>query len=247
MRVYVVFKAVTRNWLRSRSGLFFSFLFPVVLLFLLGSISQGPGGQQVGGQDAPGYYLASLTAAFIMTNGVIGLTNVASELKRNGVIRRLSATPLTKLEWLVGNVLSQTVLALALATVMLVLGVGLYHATILVNLYSVGVLVLGAILFSGVGMSLAGMVKDPEAASGLGNVIAFPMMLLSGTFWPVSIMPTYLQSVSRFLPLTYFSDGLRDAMVTGDFPGALFDFAIMGAFAVALLFLGATVTRWKEQ
>ncbi len=246
MRVFVVFKAITRNWLRSRSGLFFSFLFPVILLFVLGSIYQGQGAGQLVGQDAPIYYLPSLIAAFIMTNGVIGLTNVGSELKRSGVMKRLSTTPLSKLEWLLGNVLSQTVLALALAAVMLALGVGAYNAAVSVNGYSVGVLVLGALLFSGVGMTLAGVVRDPEAASGLGNAIAFPMMLLSGTFWPISIMPWYLRSVAQFLPLTYFADGLRDSMVTANFSGALVDAAVMAAFAIVFVGVGSVATRWRE-
>jgi len=58
-------------------------------------------------------------------------------------------------------------------------------------------------------MMIAGLVKDPEAASGIGNAIALPMMFLSGSFWPVEIMPKYLQTIAKFLPLTYFSDGSR--------------------------------------
>jgi len=59
-----------------------------------------------------GLLRARLTAAFMMTNGVIGLTSIASEFRRSGVTKRLSATPLRKYEWIVGNVLSQAVLAL---------------------------------------------------------------------------------------------------------------------------------------
>ncbi len=247
MRVYIVFIAVTRNWLRSRSGLFFSFLFPVMLLLILGSIygtSVGPG--QGTAQPSAGYFLPGLTAAFIMTNGVIGLTNVGSELKRNGVLKRLSSTPLTKLDWLLGNILSQTVLALALAAVMLLLGVVLYRAAVTVSALSVAILVAGTLLFSGLGMTLAGVVNDAEVASGLGNVIAFPMMLLSGTFWSIGIMPTYLQALARALPLTYFAEGLRDSMFYGDVAGALTDLAVVAAFAVVLVLVGSRFTRWNE-
>jgi len=224
--------------LRSGSGPFFSFLFPVILLLVLGSIYGNP--------DAGSYYLPGLIAAFIMTNGVIGLTNVGSELRRNGTLRRLSATPLTKLEWLLGNVLSQIVLAFALAAVMLTLGVAFYNASALINAYSVVALLLDAILFSGVGMSVAGLVKDPEVASGLGNVIAFPMMLLSGIFWPISSMPSYLQTVAKALPLTYFADGLRNSMVSADFSAAFADLVVVAVFAVVLIMLGARFTLWKE-
>ncbi len=227
--------------------MFFSFFLPVMLLLILGSIYGNPGspGQAVG-QNTASYFLPGLTAAFIMANGVIGLTNVGFELKRNGVLRRLSATPLTKLEWLVGNLLSQTILALALAVVMLILGVALYNISVLFNPYSVAMLLLGVFLFSGAGMVLAGLVKDPEAASGLGNIIAFPMMLLSGTFWPISSMPSYLQTVAQALPLTYFADGLRNSMVSANFSAAFTDLVVVAIFAIVLILLGATFTQWKE-
>ena len=218
-----------------------------MLLFLLGGIYGSPGsmGQAVD-QNNASYYLLGLTAAFIMANGVIGLTNVCSELKRNGVLGRLSATPLTKFEWLLGNFLSQIVLALVLAAVMLILGVALYSVSVLINAYFLATLFLGVLLFSGLGMLLASLVKDPEAASGLGNVVAFPMMLLSGTFWPVGSMPSYLQTVARALPLTYFADGLRNSMVSADFSAAFTDLVVVAISAVVLMLLSARLTQWKE-
>ena len=219
-----------------------------MLLLVLGSIYGNPGspGHSVG-QNNVSYFLPGLTAAFIMTNGVIGLTNVGSELKRSGVLRRLSATPLTKLEWLLGNLLSQTILALTLAAVMLILGAALYNVSVLINSYSVAILFLGALLFSGAGMSLAGLVKDPEAASGLGNIIAFPMVLLSGTFWPISSMPSSLQTVAQALPLTYFADGLRNSMVSpANFSAAFTDLVVVAVFAMVLVLLSVRFTQWKE-
>ena len=219
----------------------------MILLLVLGSIYGNPGspGQAVG-QSTASYFLPSLTAAFIMTNGVIGLTNFSSKLKRDRVLRRLSATPLTKLEWILGNILGQIVFALALAAVMLTLGVVLFNVSALINAYSVALLLLGVFLFSGVGISLAGLVKHPEAASELGNIIAFPMMLLSGTFWPISSMPSSLQTVAQALPLTYFADGLRNSMVSADFSAAFTDLVVVAVFAAVLILLGARFTQWKE-
>jgi len=218
----------------------------VILFLVLGSIYGNPGSpDQAVTQNSASYFLPGLTAAFIMTNGVIGLTNFSSELKRDRVLRRLSATPLTKLEWLLGNILSQTVLALALGAIMLTLGIVLFNVSVLINAYSVALLFLGVLLFSGVGMSLAGLVKDPEAAAGLGNIIAFPMMLLSGTFWPISSMPSSLQTVAQALPLTYLADGLRNSMFSADF-AAFTDLVVVAVFAMVLVLLGAKFMPWKE-
>ncbi len=157
------------------------------------------------------YYMPGITAAFIMTNGVIGLTSIASEFKRRGIIKRLSATPLSRFTWIIGNVLSQTVLAVALTAVMIAVGFAVFGVTVRIDVYSVALIVAGAILFAGLGMLLAGVIKDPEAATGLGNAIAFPMMFLSGVYIPLDAAPHYVQAISKVLPLTYFSDGLGGA------------------------------------
>jgi len=193
------------------------------------------------------YYVPGLIGAFVMTNGIIGLTSVATEFKRRGVLKRLSATPLSRFEWIVGNVLSQTVLAVALTVVMILAGRLIFGVTTTIDFYAAIILFAGAVLFAGIGMLLAGLVKDPEAANGLGNAIAFPMMFLSGSFWPLDIMPSYLQTVARALPLFYFSDGLRASMVTGNTSIALSDFAVIGVLAVAFILLGSLVTSWREK
>jgi ABC-2 type transport system permease protein len=102
------------------------------------------------------------------------------------------------------------------------------------------------VLFSGVGITLGGLFSDPEAASGLGNAIAFPMMFLSGTYWPIDAMPSYLQAVAKFLPLTYFANGLRDAMILNNSAGVLYNLGVVGAFAVAFVAIGAWAMRWRE-
>jgi ABC-2 type transport system permease protein len=71
------------------------------------------------------------------------------------------------------------------------------------------------------------------------------MMLLSGIFWPISSMPSYLQTLARALPLTYFADGLRNSAVSPEFPAAT-DLVVVAAFAAVLIMLGARFTLWKE-
>jgi len=236
-RIEGVFTAVSKNTLRSRVGLFFSALFPLMLLLVFGTVF---------GQSFAASYVPLLIGAFVMTNGLIALPTVATEFKRRGVMKRLSATPLTKLEWIVGNVLNQTLLAVVLTVVMILAGWLVFGVAPVVNVYSAVILFAGAVLFSGMGMLIAGFLKDPEAASGLGNAISFPMMFLSGTYVPLSIMPSYLQSVAHVLPLFYFQDGLKAAMVTGNVSTALFDLGVIGVLAVGFILLGSFVTKWRE-
>jgi ABC-2 type transport system permease protein len=193
------------------------------------------------------YYLPGIIAAFTMTNGIIALTSVTTEFKRRGIIKRLSITPLTKFDWIIGNILSQTLLNLMLTAIMIVVGWIVFRVQAIPDALSIIMIFLGSVMFSGLGMVLGGLVKDVEAASALGNAIAFPMMFLSGTYFPMEFMPSYLQSFSRVLPLFYFSEGLRDALIYRYTEGVFTNMAVVSALAVAFIILGSVVTRWKEK
>ncbi|MEM2099700.1 MAG: ABC transporter permease [Candidatus Bathyarchaeia archaeon] len=193
------------------------------------------------------FYVPGITAAFIMTNGIIALTATTTEFKRRGIIKRLSITPLSKMDWVIGNILSQTLLNLMLAAIMIVLGWIIFDVHVALDALSISLILLGSILFSGIGMTLAGFIKDVEAASAIGNAIAFPMMFLSGTYFPMEIMPPYLQMISKAIPLTYFSEGLKHAMIYQNPEGVYLNMAIIGVLAVIFIILGSFVTRWKEK
>jgi ABC-2 type transport system permease protein len=193
------------------------------------------------------YYVPGITAAFIMTNGIIALAATTTEFKRRGIIKRLSITPLTKLDWIIGNVLSQALLNLILTAIMIAVGWLLFNVRVIPDAITIALILLGSIMFSGIGMTLSGFIKDVEAASAIGNAIAFPMMFLSGTYFPLEMMPSYIQMISKVMPLTYFSEGLRYSMLYKYPEGIYFNMAIVAVLAVAFIIVGALVTRWKEK
>jgi len=193
------------------------------------------------------FYIPGITAAFIMTNGIIALTATTTEFKRRGIIKRLSITPLTKMDWILGNVLCQALLNLMLAAIMIALGWVIFNVRVIPDALSIILILLGSIMFSGIGMALSGFIKDVEAASAIGNAIAFPMMFLSGTYFPLELMPDYLQTISKALPLTYFSEGLKHAMIYKNPEGVYLNMAIVAVLAVVFIILGSLVTRWKEK
>ena len=193
------------------------------------------------------FYVPGIISAFIMSNGIIGVTTNTTEFKRRGIIKRLSITPLAKIEWILGNVLSQTLLNLMLTAIMIAVGWLVFNVQAIPDIFSLILIFLGSVMFSGIGMILSGLVKDVEAASAIGNAIAFPMMFLSGAYWPVEFMPGFLQSFARVLPLTYFSEGLRSAMIYKYSEGIFTNMAIILVLAVVFIVVGSLVTRWKEK
>jgi ABC-2 type transport system permease protein len=85
--------------------------------------------------------------------------------------------------------------------------------------------------------------REAESASAAADALMFPMMFLSGTFFPVEMMPEFLQTFARILPLYYVNEGLRAAMIAVDHTAALKSALIIGAFAAVVFVLGIMTTR----
>jgi ABC-2 type transport system permease protein len=128
---------------------------------------------------------------------------------------------------------------------MIAFGWIVFNVRIIPDAYALTLIFLGSVMFSG--MVLSGLVKDEEAASAIGDAIAFPMMFLSGTYFPMEFIPSYLQTVAKALPLTYFPDGLRYAMIYQYTAGIYTNMAVVATLAIAFILIGSQVTRWKEK
>jgi ABC-2 type transport system permease protein len=105
----------------------------------------------------------------------------------------------------------------------------------------------GAFLFVSMGMLFGSAVKDPESAVAIANIIGFPMMFLSGSFFPIESFPMYLQVVAKVMPLTYLNDGLRDTMVNSYDVGALINLGILVAVGIVFAVLASRLMSWKEK
>jgi ABC-2 type transport system permease protein len=198
------------------------------------------------GYSVADYYLSSILAAWVMTNGVVGVSSIVTEFKRRGLLKRFMSTPLTRLEWILSNMLTQTMLAMILAIVMVVVAHFTFNTSI-PGVSSMFILVIGALCFTGLGMLIAGALRDVEAVSGASNALAFPMMFLSGTFWPLEMMPDYMQIIAKAFPLTYYIQALKVSMIADDILIILYNSLILIIFTMVFVLLGSYLTRWKQE
>jgi ABC-2 type transport system permease protein len=94
---------------------------------------------------------------------------------------------------------------------------------------------------------LVGTVSNsPESAAVVGNLITFPTMFLSGTFFPVAEMPVYLQTLAHFLPLYYVIDALYSVMTYGNLSPALFDLGVLLITSLVIFALAVRFFKWRE-
>ncbi len=192
------------------------------------------------------FFIPGIIAMMVMTESMFGTVNVNTELRQKGIIRKLATTPITRTDWIVSNILYQFMLAVIATTAMLLVGYGVFDVKLQINAWLPLFIVLDVFMFVGIGMLLTRVVREAQSAAAAANAVAFPMMFLSGSFFPLEMMPRFLQTFAKVLPLYYVNEGLRASMVFHDNMASLRYAAILGALATAVFIVGITATRWEE-
>jgi ABC-2 type transport system permease protein len=193
------------------------------------------------------YTFAGLLGFAIIGMGIFGPVNVFPELKKMGILRRLSTTPLKVWQYFLATMIGQALIGLISLAIMFAVAIGVFHLQVVGNYFELAVfLVLGIITILGIGLALGGWAKNERQAAPLSNIIVFPMMFLSGTFFPRFLMPEWLQNVSGFLPLTPIIDGIRLIATEGKhFVDILPQLGLMGIWMVVIYFIAFRVFRWE--
>jgi len=214
-RVGAVVRAGLYSFLRRRTAVFFTFFFPVIVVVIFGVLVQT---EPTGGIFArpQSYYVPGYLAVVVLFTP---LSRVGSEVARHregNRFEKLATTPLSRGEWLLaGTVVNVVVIGLA-ALLLLALVVVLTGATVPLSAASVGLLVgyvvVGVAVFCGVGAILGALADSQDGVIAASNAVALPLLFLSETFVPPSMLPAWLPL--GLSPLTYFSRGVR-AVVAG--------------------------------
>jgi len=192
------------------------------------------------------FLIPGLIGFSILVSPMFSLVNISSEYKKTKLFKQLSLTPLTKMEWLASKIMWYFVLTVASFLLMVAVGIFAFGAHVTLTLGLLPFLLLGPTLFASLGMLVGTVTKDPETAGVIGNIVTFPMMFLSGTFFPISIMPTYLQNIAHILPLFYVIEGLNNVMVYGNYRGAVIDIAVIAVITVVIFVLAVRLFKWRE-
>jgi ABC-2 type transport system permease protein len=157
-----------------------------------------------------------IMAMTVMMSVMTGLPAAISHEKEVGTLDGMMAAPINRLAIILGKTLAQTARGLLQGILILMLAVALFGVTIHGSILLVfALLLLGVFSFVGFGVVITSFAKDQETAMMVMMTLMFPMMFLSGVFFPIQQMPWYMQGISKVLPLTYLADALRKVMVLG--------------------------------
>ena len=191
------------------------------------------------------YLVPSILGMALMQLGVFAALPLVADREKL-ILKRLSATPLRRWQLVGSNVVMRLIIAIVQTVIIVGVGSFAFDVQIAGNPLVVGALILvGSVSFIALGYVVASFAPTEEAANGMASIVQFPLMFLSGTFFPIDAMPPALQTVARALPLTYLSDGLRQAMVGGTpFSPLWVCFAVLIGFLAICFLISARFFRW---
>ena len=206
-------------------------------------------GQAVGDEQLKtfDYTFTGLLAFSLLSMGIFGLANQMPTEKQKGSYRRLRASPFTAGQLILAMGIHYTIVSLLSAAMMLVVGMSVFHFTMRGDwLLAVPFITLAALLMVGFGLLIGGWAKNENQSAPLGNLVAFPMMFLSGTFFPSFMFPEWLRTLSQFIPMTPVTDGLRLIMTEHASLGEVLPYAgAVGLWILVVYVAAIKLFRWE--
>jgi ABC-2 type transport system permease protein len=186
----------------------------------------------------------------LLSSGVFGTAFVFLSLRQTLVIKRFFATPIQRPYIVLGEAISRLVFAMSGALIIILIGHFIFGFTLIHGFITVINMLLlsalGLIVFMGFGFAVSGLAKNESAVPPIANIITLPQFLLSGTFFSISVFPSWLQPICKILPLTYLNDAMRKVAFEG---AALWNvgqqIGIVALWGIAVYFLAVKVFRWE--
>jgi len=193
------------------------------------------------------WVIPGVIAMNIMWGALFGIGYVIVRYRKFGVLKRLSATPVTAVEFLCAQILSRLWLMVAV-NVVIFIGMDLFVDFRMHGSYFDLLLVftLGSINLICCGLVVAARISSEEVANGVLNLFSWPMMFLSGVWFSLEGAHPWMQKFALLLPLTHVTDAAREVMIDGAGIVEISDhLLVLGISSVILLFIGARIFQWE--
>jgi ABC-2 type transport system permease protein len=239
------FKAEQRLFWRSSELAFFTFLLPILFLFLLG---YAYGDEEI--DDVRGYnFLLAGMLGYGVAATSSGLAIILVLRREAGTLKRLRATPLPPATYIAAALGSIIFVYAIQAVVLVTLARVFFDVPIPDQIVSLALAILfGASAFAAIGVALTTAIRSADGASAVINAVFLPMTFISGAFFSPDSFPSVLQRVADVLPLKHFIVLVRDIVLEGDeiwnFPTEL---AVVAAWGTACTFVAARRFHWEPR
>ncbi|MBP6774026.1 MAG: ABC transporter permease [Gemmatimonadaceae bacterium] len=193
------------------------------------------------------FFVPGLLAMNIMGSSIWSLAFAIVTQRNKKVLKRLAATPMSRMEYLLSFVLFRLIFLVLEIAIMLAFGSWVLDVPIRGSIITlVLVALVGAASFGAIGLLLSSRTKTVEGISGLANFVMLPMWIFSGVFFSATNFPAAIQPVIQALPLTALVNGMRAIMLQGAGLGTVWpQLAVLGAYLVVSLLVALRIFRWQ--
>lgn len=193
------------------------------------------------------FVVPGLLAMNLMGGGIWGLGFAIVDARRKKLLKRLIATPMSRVHYLLSFLLMRLAMMVVEVGVVVAFGVLVFGVPLRGSLLLLaGICTLGTLMFGAVGLLIASRARTLEGASGLMNFVMLPMWVGSGIFFAATNFPDAVQPVVQALPLTALVDAMRANMLEGGNLAAIAgELGIMTAWLVACFTLALRLFRWR--
>ncbi len=234
---------------RSPSSAMFTFAFPILLLVIFASLNQGSTIRSLGGISYNQYYVPGIVAFSVIS---ACYTNLAISLcfrRDAGVLKRIRGTPLPPWVFMAGNIGSSLVVSALLVALTTAVGVLFYGVTFPGRWGALLLtLVVGAFCFCGLGLAVTALISTATASPAIVNGTLFPVLFISGTFFPVEAT-SLLGRIARVFPIRHFEQAMFavfDPRVVGSGVEAE-PLLVMLGWGLAALVVAVRGFRWEPR
>jgi ABC-2 type transport system permease protein len=199
-------------FLRNPFSAFFSLAFPLMLLLLLGSLNSGQTLEERGGIAYVQFLTPGLLAFAVVSTCYTGLVTGVAMNRDLGILKRVRGTPLPAWIYVAARILSSVWFSVVSAVLMVAVGVALFDVRVVWRLLPAAVvtLLLGAACFCALGLAVAALVPNGEAAPVVANFTILPVVFVSDLFFPMDTAPTWLQVLGSLFPVKHFALALEE-------------------------------------
>lgn len=186
-----------------------------------------------------------IMAMIVMMSVMTGLAVSVSREREAGTLDGLLIAPVSRLSIILGKAFSQTARGMIQGMVVLLLAILIFGVHVYGSwLIMLVLLFLGVFAFMGIGILVSAVASAQESAMTIMMTFQFPMMFLSGVFFPIQQMPQAMQYISKIIPLTYEATALRKVIVLGaGFSSVWTEVLILFVFGVVMLAIAVPTFR----
>jgi ABC-2 type transport system permease protein len=231
-----------RMFWRNPTAAFFSFILPLLFLFLFGAIFSGD-------QKTLNVIVPGILGMSVMSTTFNALAMNITFLREEGVLKRMHGTPMPPISYL-GGVAANAVSNATVQVVIVVLagklffGIGWPKNWAELALFCI----VGVSTLAALGVAFSHVIPNFDAAPAYTNIVFLPVIFISGVFYDVDNAPQFLRDVAQILPLTHIIDGVSAALVTGEpLADNLGNLAVVAVWGVVGAFLAVRGFSWQSK